>query len=346
MGCFVYILLGSCKDVPMGPTAIAALLTAQTANGSATKAVLLCLLTGIIEILMGVCGLGFLIDFVSGPVSSGFTSAVALIICTSQVKDVLAISASGTTFVQVWINIFRNMHATVWWDTALGVTCIGVLLILRTLGTIRIGPVADDLQTAGQRWTNKTLWFVATARNAILVVVCGGLGYAFETSGGAPFRLIGSIPSGMPDVRVPAFSSDDESFWQLVSSMGSGLVVVPLIALMENIAICKAFANGRPVDATQELIAIGASNVANSFFQGFPGTGSLSRGAVNNASGARTPMGSLYTGALVVAALLFMTPLFAFIPKAALAAIIIAAVIFMVEITVVKTMWRSKSKCC
>lgn len=78
--------------------------------------------------------------------------------------------------------------------------------------------------------------------------------------------------------------------------------------------------------------------------QGFPGTGSLSRGAVNNASGARTPMGSLYTGVLVVVALLFMTPLFAFIPKATLAAIIIAAVIFMVEVKVVKPMWRSKSE--
>lgn len=345
MGCFVYILLGSCKDVPMGPTAIAALLTAQTAHGSATKAVLLCLLTGLIEVLMGVCGLGFLIDFVSGPVSSGFTSAVALIICTSQVKDVLAISAGGTTFVQVWMNLFRNMHATVWWDTALGLTCIAVLLILRMLGTIRIGPAADEMQTRGQRCANKALWFVATARNAILVVVCGGLGYAFETSGGAPFRLIGAIPSGLPAVRVPDFGTADESFWELLGSMGSGLVVVPLIALMENIAICKAFANGRPVDATQELIAIGTSNVVNSFFQGFPGTGSLSRGAVNNASGVRTPMGSLYTGALVVAALLFMTPLFAFIPKAALAAIIIAAVIFMVEVHVVKTMWRSKSEC-
>lgn len=107
---------------------------------------------------------------------------------------------------------------------------------------------------------------------------------------------------------------------------------------------CLSIANGKPVDATQELLAIGASNVVNSFAQGYPGTGSLSRGAVNNASGVRTPLGNLYTGLLVIIALLFLTPLFYYIPRSALASIIIAAVIFMVEVRVVKPMWRSKSK--
>lgn len=88
MGCFVYIFLGSSKDVPMGPTAIASLLTYQAAGGVWQKAVLLSFLTGIVEILMGFMGLGFLLNFVSGPVSSGYTSAVSLIILTSQVKDI------------------------------------------------------------------------------------------------------------------------------------------------------------------------------------------------------------------------------------------------------------------
>lgn len=296
MGCFVYIFLGSCKDVPMGPTAISALLTFQTAAGSYQKAILLTFLTGIIELLMGVFGLGFLIDFVSGPVSSGFTSAVALIIVTSQVKDVLAIQAKGSTFVEVWTNIFSNIHGTQAWDTALGFTCIAVLLIMKVLGTIQLGPNEVELKSRKHLILNKILWFICTARNAILVIVCGGVGYAFENSGGAPFRLIGSIPAGLPTFQAPPFSMPDESFVDMVSSMGSGLIVIPLIALMENISICKAFSNGKAVDATQELIAIGTGNIVNSFAQGFPGTGSLSRGAVFNASGSRTPMGSLYTG--------------------------------------------------
>lgn len=103
-------------------------------------------------------------------------------------------------------------------------------------------------------------------------------------------------------------------------------------------------ANGKPVDATQELIAIGVCNVANSFIQAFPTTGSLSRSAVNNSSGVRTPLGGLYTGLLVIIALLFFTPYFYYIPKSSLAAVIIAAVVFMVEVKVVKPMWRTKSK--
>lgn len=98
------------------------------------------------------------------------------------------------------------------------------------------------------------------------------------------------------------------------------------------------------MDATQELIAIGLANIANSFVQAFPGAGALARSAVNNSSGVKTPMGGLYTGLLVILALLYFTPYFYYIPKSSLAAIIIAAVIFMVEVKVVKPMWRTKSK--
>lgn len=154
LGCFIYIFFGSCKDVPMGPTAIAALLTYQAVNGRGPQhAILLCFLTGLVQILMGIFGLGksshhysnqpkltfitlgFLIDFVSGPVSSGFTSAVALIIVTSQIKDVLGITASGGTFIQTWTSIFNDIHNTNVWDTVFGITCIAVLLIMRVSTT-------------------------------------------------------------------------------------------------------------------------------------------------------------------------------------------------------------------
>lgn len=138
MGCFVYIILGSCKDVPMGPTAIASLLTFQTAHGVWQKAVLLAFLTGFIQVLMGLFGLGFLIDFISDPVNSGFTSAVALIILTSQVKDVFGIMVKGNTFVQVWLSIFDNIHNIRITDTVLGIGCIIVLLLMKVLKLILI----------------------------------------------------------------------------------------------------------------------------------------------------------------------------------------------------------------
>ncbi|KAG5889895.1 hypothetical protein JTB14_032794 [Gonioctena quinquepunctata] len=131
----------------------------------------------------------------------------------------------------------------------------------------------------------------------------------------------------------------------MVNNLGSGIIIVPLIGLMEDIAICKAFANGKAVDATQELLAIGLCNIGNSFVQGYPGTGALARSAVNNSSGVRTPMGGFYTGVLVIASLLVFTPYFYYIPNAVLGAVIIAAVAFMVEIKVIKPMWKSKKSC-
>ncbi|XP_055710785.1 sodium-independent sulfate anion transporter-like isoform X2 [Phlebotomus papatasi] len=353
MGCFVYIFLGSHKDVPMGPTAIASLLTLQASKGVWQRSVLLGFLTGLIEILMGILGLGFLLDFVSGPVNSGFTSAVALVILSSQVKDVLGISASGNTFIQMWSSIFEHIQDTRLWDTVLGILCIIVLMLMRKITSIKIGPENDGDKTTVQKIVNKLLWLIGTSRNAILVVICGGIGACLHSTGQQYLKLIGDIPPGLPAFQPPPFSipavtngteiiQEEESFSEMVSQLGSGLIVVPLIALLENMAICKVFSEGKPIDASQELLAIGTANVVNSFVQGYPGNGALSRGAVSHASGSRTPMGSLYTGVLVILALLFFTPYFYFIPRAALAAIIIAAVVFMVEVRVIKPMWRSK----
>ncbi|XP_053999085.1 sodium-independent sulfate anion transporter [Hylaeus anthracinus] len=348
IGCFIYIIFGSCKDTPLGPTAIISLLTYQTVShldAPVQHAILLCFLAGVIELLMGIFGLGFLIDFVSGPVSSGFTSAVALIIVTSQIKDVLGIPAKGSQFLEMWKSLVGQLHKTSAWDAALGATCIALLLLLRLLASYSIGPKDEESQTSKYRVINKIIWLIGTSRNAFLVILCGLLGYSLSER--SPFKLVGFIPGGLPTVQLPPFSytkndNTTVTFVEMVSNLGSGILVLPLISLMENIAICKAFSTGKSVDATQELIAIGISNIGNSLVQAFPGTGSLSRSAVNNASGVRTPMGGLYTGALVILALLFLTPYFSYIPRATLAAIIIAAVIFMVEVKVVKPMWRTK----
>uniref|UniRef100_A0A336MYE0 CSON006347 protein n=2 Tax=Culicoides sonorensis TaxID=179676 RepID=A0A336MYE0_CULSO len=356
LGCFIYILLGSDKNIPMGPTAIASLLTFQIARGSWEKAVLLCFLSGIIELLMGLFGLGFLIDFVSGPVGSGFTSAVSLIILTSQVKDLFGINAKGNTFVEIWASIFKDIHNIRVGDTVMGCSCIVVLLFMRKFSSIKIGPKEDTQKSWFQKLFNKSMWLIATARNAIIVVATGLISYFMIQNGhGDVLKIIGDIPAGLPTFQPPPFSIPEvknettgeiiqeyESFIDMVSFIGSGIIVIPLIALLENMAICKAFANGKPIDATQELIAIGIANIANSFCLGYPGNGALSRGAVNNASGVRTPFGSLYTGILVILALLFFTPYFTFIPKAALGAVIISAVIFMIEFNVITPMWRSK----
>ena len=261
MGCFVYILLGSCKDVAMGPTALASLLTYQAAGGVWQKAVLLSLLTGIVEIIMGFMGLGFLLNFVSGPVSSGYTSAVSLIILTSQVKDLLGIKAKGTTFVEIWSSIFQNIHTIRMNDTLMGVSCIVILLLMRLLVTKQIGPKEDQMKSNFQKVVNKIIWLIGTARNAILVILTGMISYLMHQSQQADLQVIGKIPAGMPEIQVPPFSIPEirnetsgeiiqqgTSFSELISEMGSSLIVIPLIALLENISVCKAFGTYRFID--------------------------------------------------------------------------------------------------
>lgn len=254
MGCFVYIFLGSCKDVPMGPTAIASLLTYQAAGGVWQKAVLLSLLTGIIEIIMGFMGLGFLLNFVSGPVSSGFTSAVSLIILSSQVKDILGIKAKGTTFVAMWSSMFQNIHDIRINDTFMGISCIIILLLMRLMVNMKIGPKDDNMKSSVHKVANQMIWLIGTARNAILVILTAIISYMLQQSGQNDLQVIGDIPPGMPGISVPSFSIDEirnqtsgeliqkgETFYEIVSGMGSSLIVIPLIALLENMAVCKAF---------------------------------------------------------------------------------------------------------
>uniref|UniRef100_A0A1A9X420 Sodium-independent sulfate anion transporter n=1 Tax=Glossina brevipalpis TaxID=37001 RepID=A0A1A9X420_9MUSC len=353
LGCFIYIFLGSSKDVPVGPTAISALLTFQTAHGQWQKAVLLTFLSGLIEIAMGIFRLGFLIDFVSGPVSAGFTSAGSLIIFTSQLKDLLGVNTKGDTFVDMWFSIIGDIHNISWNDAGLGVCCIVVLLAMRAMASMSFGP--KEGKTCWQKFFSTLFWLIGTSRNAVLVIVSAVVGYYLLKTDIDIFRMVGYVPSGLPQLQLPPFSMTTienstsgeltevhESFTHMVSNLGSGLIVVPLISLLENMAVVQAFANGKPCDATQELIAVGVCNVANSFVQGFRGNGGIARGAVLNSSGVRTQLSNLYTGIIVIVALLYMTPTFYYIPKATLAAIIMSAVIFMIQYRVIKPMWRSK----
>lgn len=346
IGCIIYAIFGSCKDSSIGPSAISALLTRENIHGlGPAGAALLCFLNGCVVFIMGIFQCGFLIDFVSGPVSVGFTSAAAIIIATTQMKDILGLSYPGGDFVIIWEQIFQHISETSINDAALGVGTILVLLLLRKIKTIQFAVEEAD-KSSIKIYLNKTIWLISTARNIIVVCFTAGLAYSFEVNGSQPFRLTGYIKPGLPDIVSPQFEitsgNNTRNFMEITSTFGSGLLVVPLLCILENIALAKVFADGKVIDATQEMFALGICNIASSFVQSIPVSGALSRGAVNNASGVRTTFGGIYTAIIVMFSLKFLTPCFSYIPKASLAGIIIAAVIFMVEIQVVKPMWKTK----
>ncbi|GJQ72248.1 hypothetical protein Trydic_g3339 [Trypoxylus dichotomus] len=347
MACFVYTIFGTCKNSAIGPTAISGLLARENNHGMGVNGtILLCFLSGCIEFLMGALQLGFLIDFISGPVSIGFTSAAAIIIATTQVKDILGLDFVGGKFISMWQQIFKHIGETKLWDAILGFACMFVLLVLRKIKDFRISPKEDKDEKNIHAILNKLVWFISTARNIIVVVLGAVMAYLFEAQGTRPFILIGEVKPGLPSFGLPPFhatvGNETIGFLEMSSFLGSAVIVVPLLAILENVALAKIFSEGKTIDATQEMLALGICNIASSFVGSMPVSGALSRGAVNDASGVKTTFGGVYTGVIVILALCIFTPYFRFIPKACLAAVIIAAVVFMVEFHVIKPIWRTK----
>lgn len=167
--------------------------------------------------------------------------------------------------------------------------------------------------------------YVSISRNAIVVIIGIIIAYIFYLNGQEPFRLTGEIKKGLPEFFVPPFQTTlngkDYSFFNMIHVFGISLVTIPLVSILEIVAISKAFSKGKVVDATQQMIALGLCNIASSFFQSVPITGSFTRTAVNHNSGVKTPFGGVITGIVVLLALGLLTGTFYFIPKTTLAAV-------------------------
>ncbi|XP_057380360.1 sodium-independent sulfate anion transporter-like [Daphnia carinata] len=348
VGCFVYLLFGSTPVVTIGPTALMSLVTYD--SGAALMgpeaAILLAFLTGCIVLLFGLLNFGFLIDFIAAPVVAGFTSAAAFTIATTQIEALLGLRFDDEGFLNTWIAVFEHIAETKKWDAVLGFASIAILLLLRVLDQVKLGKEGE--RKRWQNWVNTTCWLISVSRNAIVIIAASILAYALTEPGQStyPFTLTGEIPSGFPPFRAPPFSFEADgktySFVDICKNLGSSLYISPLVAVIESIAIAKSLAKGSRIDVSQEMIAIGTSNILGSFASSYPVTGAFSRTVVNAASGVRTPFGGLYTGALVLLAITVLTPYFFYIPKSCLAAVIISAVIFMVEVSLVKMVWKSK----
>ncbi|XP_050079477.1 sodium-independent sulfate anion transporter-like [Anopheles maculipalpis] len=337
MGCFVYFILGSCKDVTIGPTAIMALMVqAHVGDTGVEFAILSAFITGCMILLLGVLNLGFLVQFISFPVTAGFTSAAAITIASSQVKSLLGIPGQSNEFLDSWINVFEHLQDIRLWDSVLGVSTIIILLILMQVKNIK-----------GNNCWRIVGKYITLSRNAIVVISGSVLAFLLSDVGNVqPFLLTGNVTSGLPPFQLPPFTTtlngQSYSFSEMIAELGTSLITLPLIAVLESIAIAKAFSKGKAIDATQEMIALGISNIVGSFVSSMPVTGSFTRSAVNNNSGVRTQLGGITTGVVVLLALGLLTESFYYIPKATLAGLIIAAMFFMIEFHAAVEIWRTK----
>ncbi|CAD0254291.1 unnamed protein product [Spodoptera exigua] len=343
----MYMLFGSCKDVTVGPTAILAALLAKYVAKSADFAYLAAFLSGCFILLLGILQLGFLLDFISKPVISGFTTAAALQISASQLKSLFRISgSSGNTFFDALINFFKNIKTVQLWDTVLGISTIIALLLLKR-ATIKVSDTATPCASRmAACWLN-----VVRARNALVVFAAAILAFVLNLKGITPFALTGTIQGGLPKFGPPPFNTvvnnQTLNFEDMLAVFGGEGIVMPLVAILESIAIAKAFAGSTTVNATQEMLAIGMCNVVSSFAQSMPSTGSFTRTALNHASGVVTPAGCFFKAMLVLLAVTLLADAFYFIPRATLAGIIIVAMFSLMEVTIIKQLWRnSKLELC
>ena len=319
----VYAIFGSSRQVAIGPVAMDSLIVATGVSTLALAgsdsyiaiAILLAFMVGSIQFLLGVFRLGFIVNFLSKPVISGFTSAVALTIGINQFRNLFGVDFVQSDQIQyvledIWFNIIDfNVHTTV-----IGLISVGVIILLRKI--------------------NKKI------PNALLVVVVGILTIRYLGDELSDVAIVKDIPSGLP-----SFSFPEMDISQIKELLPIALTLV-MVGYLETISIGKSLEAKQDeykLRPNQELIALGLSNIIGSWFKAYPSTSSFSRSAINQESGATTGMASLVSVVMVLLTLLFLTPLFYHLPKTVLAAIIIVAVFGLVNIKEAIFLWKANN---
>ena len=304
-GLVVYALFGTSRQLNVGPSSSIAVLSAATiaplavADGERflVLSAALALLTGAILVVAGLTRLGFIAEFLAKPVLAGYFVGVALVIAVSQVPKLLGVDVESVGFLRRLWSLIGEADAVHGWTVAVGLGTLALLLALRAVAPRVPGPLI-----------------------AVALGVLVSRALDLEDSGVA---VVGEISSSLPDVGLPGVG------WGEVNRLLAGALGVAILAYAESIAAARTFAakHGYEVDPNRELIAMGAANIGSGLLKGFPIDASVSRTAVADDAGQRSQLAGLLNAALVLATILLLTPFFADLPQATLAAIVIAAVL-------------------
>ena len=328
-----YAIFGTSRTLAVGPVAVVSLMTASAAGAVAAQgtaqymeaAITLAALSGIMLAVLGLLRMGFLANLLSHPVISGFITASGVLIATSQLKHILGVKAAGDNWPDMLGALIGNIGNINLWTLMIGVPVTLFLFWVRKgakPALIRLG-LKPRLADIGAKAGPVVAVFVT-----ILVAVLMQLGER-------GVNLVGEIPAGLPPLAVPSTDLG------LIQQLWVPALLISIIGFVESVSVAQTLAAKRRqrIAPNQELIGLGASNIASAFSGGYPVTGGFARSVVNFDAGAETPAAGAYTAVGIALASLFLTPLLTSLPIATLAATIIVAVLSLVDLKTPKQLW-------
>ncbi|HEY0628940.1 MAG TPA: sulfate permease [Sphingomicrobium sp.] len=326
-----YALFGTSRTLAVGPVAVISLMTATAAGNVAAPgtadfvaaALILAFLSGLMLVAMGILRLGFLANLLSHPVIAGFITASGILIAVSQLRHILGVGGGGETLPAMLASLWGNLARI---DSAALAIGAGAILFLFW---VRRG-LKPLLIRAGL--AERPADLMAKAGPVIAVVASTALVAALALD----VATVGAIPTGLPPIGAPLF---DAGLW---SALLVPALLISVIGFVESVSVAQTLAAKRRqrIDPDQELIGLGAANLAAAFSGGYPVTGGFARSVVNFDAGARTPAASAFTAAGILLAILLLTPWLFHLPVAVLAATIIVAVLSLVDLRLPRELWR------
>jgi sulfate permease, SulP family len=328
-----YAIFGTSRTLAVGPVAVVSLMTASAVGEIAAQgtsaylaaATMLALISGAMLILMGLLRLGFVANFLSHPVISGFITAAGLLIAAGQLKHILGIRADGHTLPEILGGLVSNLPQTNPWTLALGLFALVFLYTVRLrlkLWLVMLG--------MGKRGAD-----VITKAGPVIAVTLTILAVSVFDLGARGVAVVGAIPQGIPTPSIPLIDLD------MIRLLAGPALLISLIGFVESVSIAQTLAAKRRqrIVPDQELIGLGAANMASAISSGYPVTGGFARSVVNFDAGARSPAAGAYTAVGIAGATLFLTPLLADLPQATLAATIIVAVLSLLDFSAIRRVW-------
>ncbi len=341
----LYALMGSSATLAVGPAAVTSLMTAASVGAVVQQgsvayveaALMLALISGALMLLMGAGSLGFLANFLSHPVISGFVSASGLIIAASQIKHLLGIKLQGDNLYQMIPQLWQQLPSFHGPTTLMGLGALGLLLLMR----LQIKPFLKRVGVS-----HSTADLISKAAPVSVLLLSIGLSALWHLSEQG-VRVVGAVPQGLPPLTLPGQSSSNSASrwaeqWSLAQVLFMPALLISLVGFVESVSVGQSLAAKRRerIDPDAELRALGLSNLGAGLTGGFPVTGGFSRSVVNFDAGARTPAAGILTAFGLAFAALFLTPWLFHLPQATLAATIIVAVLTLVDFSVFARTWR------